>query len=84
MIGPVPFWELLRHRLMIRCAAAGSNASVVGLLLAAFYDPVWIRGIRSGHDVMLELFACGVLSVWQLSAWLGVIVMGGEGAVLAL
>ena len=29
---------------------AGVNAAVVGLLAAAFYDPVWMSAVRAPHD----------------------------------
>ncbi len=36
IVGPLPFWDLLRRRPRVRAALAGINAAVVGLLLAAF------------------------------------------------
>jgi hypothetical protein len=45
VIGALPFWEDLRRRSGARAALAGVNAAVVGLLIAAFYDPIWTVGI---------------------------------------
>gem|GEM_PF-6118595 len=34
----------------VRAVLAGVNASVVGVLLAALYDPVWTSAVRSPAD----------------------------------
>ena len=39
--GALPFWERLRHERRVRATLAGVNAAVVGLLLAALYQPLW-------------------------------------------
>jgi chromate transporter len=43
-------------------AMAGVNAAVVGLLAAAFYDPVWREGIRNASDLLVALVALGLLA----------------------
>jgi chromate transporter len=40
VIGALPFWDSLRRVHSVRNALLGVNAVVVGLLLAALYDPV--------------------------------------------
>src|SRR5262245_45867821 len=50
VIGALPFWEELRRRAAAQAALAGVNAAVVGLLLAALYNPVWTAGITSAGD----------------------------------
>lgn len=47
LVGVLPFWESLRHRRDLQASIAGVNAGVVGILLAALYDPVWTSAI---HD----------------------------------
>ena len=46
-IGALPFWDELRRRPAAQSALRGVNAAVVGLLLAALYNPVWTSGITS-------------------------------------
>ncbi|VVC84546.1 Chromate transport protein ChrA [Sideroxydans sp. CL21] len=73
VIGILPFWESLRgHRVMQR-SMLGINAAVVGLLLAAFYNPVWTSAIRSATDFCLAAFAFLLLVFWKLPPWLVVI-----------
>ncbi|MGM0586603.1 MAG: chromate efflux transporter, partial [Pseudomonadota bacterium] len=44
VLGALPFWSLVRARPLARAALTGVNAAVVGVLLAALYDPVFLRG----------------------------------------
>ncbi|MBF2976529.1 chromate transporter, partial [Pseudomonas aeruginosa] len=55
--GALPFWERLRHEQRVRATLAGVNAAVVGLLLAALYQPLWTEGILRPADFALLLFA---------------------------
>src|SRR5690606_25502623 len=43
-------------------AMAGVNAAVVGLLAAAFYDPVWREGIRGPADLGIAAAALVLLA----------------------
>ena len=49
----------------LRAAINGINASVVGLLLAAFYDPVVTFAIKDGQDVALALLAYLLMVTWK-------------------
>ena len=51
VIGVLPFWSRLRLNPVARSIVAGVNASVVGILAMALYDPLWTTGIRSLADV---------------------------------
>jgi chromate transporter len=81
--GALPFWEALRSRASFQAALRGINAAVVGLLLAALYDPVWRSAITSHGDFGLALVAFGLLTFWRLPPWLVVVLAAAGGAVLA-
>lgn len=70
VIGVLPFWVRVRELEALRRALLGVNASVVGLLLAALYDPVWTSGVRSGTDFVLALGAFTLLVFWRAPPWL--------------
>ena len=82
--GALPFWDVLRRRKAMQSASLGINAAVVGLLLAALYDPVWTSAIRSTADFGLALAAFLMLGIWHLPPWLVVILTAAGGASLAL
>jgi len=84
VIGALPFWDTLRRRSGFQAALRGINAAVVGLLLAALYQPVWTSAIRAPADVALALAAFGMLAFWKAPAWLVVVLTAGGGAILSL
>ena len=51
----LPFWQSLRSRPAVQAAMRGANAAVVGLLAAAFYDPVWKSAVLSPADFVVAL-----------------------------
>jgi chromate transporter len=82
IIGALPFWERLRRNLRAQAALAGVNAAVVGLLLAALYQPVWTSAIIEPQDFCLALVALIALMFAKLPAWLVVVGTGIAGWVL--
>ena len=48
---------------------AGVNAAVVGLLVAALYDPVWRTGITGPFDFGLAAVAFVLLAAWKAPPW---------------
>jgi len=74
VIGIIPFWEQLRRYQGIQRALIGINAGVVGILLVAFYNPVWTSAIHSSTDFCLAAFAFLILVFWKLPPWLVVFV----------
>lgn len=81
--GALPFWEALRARADVRGTMGGLNAAVVGLLAAAFYDPVWTSAIHTRWDVALALAAFGLLVHARLSPVLVVACAALAGALTA-
>jgi chromate transporter len=84
VIGALPFWEELRRRPLAQAALRGVNAAVVGLLLAALYQPVWTVGITSAADFALAVAAFLLLFMWQTPPWLVVILSAAAGALVSL
>ena len=84
VMGALPFWESLRQNLRTRAALSGINAAVVGLLLAALYQPVWTSAIIEAKDFGLALVALIALMFWKFPAWLVVIGCGAAGWLLTL
>ena len=79
VIGAIPFWDALRRVTAIRNALMGVNAAVVGLLLAALYDPVWNSAILSAADFGLAMAAFTLLVFWKTPPWLVVILTAFGG-----
>jgi len=84
IVGALPFWDTLRGRSSFQSALRGINAAVVGLLLAALYQPVWTSAIHGPADVGLALAAFGLLAFWKAPAWLVVVLAAAAGTLFAL
>jgi chromate transporter len=82
-IGPLPFWDDLRARPWAQSTLRGVNAAVVGLLLAALYNPVWTAGIIGPADFALACAAFLLLFMWQMPPWLVVVLSAIGGAAIA-
>jgi chromate transporter len=82
VIGMLPFWDSLRRRGWVQFALRGVNAAVVGVLLAALYDPVWKAGITGPYDFALAAAAFLLLYMWQAPPSLVVAFGAAGGAVI--
>ena len=74
----LPFWDSLRQRGAVQAALNGINAAVVGLLLAALYNPVWTSAIFSPRDFAIGVVAFLLLALWAVPPWL-VVILGALG-----
>lgn len=81
-LGGLPFWSVLRTRPAAQAALRGVSAAVVGILLAALYNPVWTSAVVRPADFVLALCAFGLLVVWKLPPWVVVVVTGLGGALI--
>jgi chromate transporter len=62
----------------------GINAAVVGILLAALYQPIWISAIHAPAYFALGLLAFGLLVIWKVPPWIVVVISALLGAGLSL
>jgi chromate transporter len=83
VLGALPFWEVMRRTPLVQAALKGVNAAVVGLLLAALYQPVWTAGITGARDFAVAMTASLLLFMWQWPPWLVVVLSAAAGAALA-
>jgi chromate transport protein ChrA len=71
--GLLPLWSRLRSSPAAQAALAGANATVVGILLAAFYQPIWTSAIDSPKSFALALVLFAALQFWNVAPWILVI-----------
>jgi chromate transporter len=79
VVGVLPFWDDLRRMPAVRSTLTGVNAAVVGLLLAALYNPVWTSAIVRPADFALALVAFALLVFWKVPPWLVVVLSALAG-----
>jgi len=81
LIGALPFWDTLRRRPAAQSGLRGVNAAVVGLLLAALYNPVWTSAILGPGDFAIAILAFLLLALWMVPPWL-VVFFGAAAATI--
>lgn len=77
--GALPFWDGLRRRGPAQAAMRGANAAVVGLLGAAFFDPVWTSAVLGPADFLLAAAGFLLLTVWNAPPWIVVMLLAAAG-----
>src|SRR5690606_32021381 len=80
--GALPFWSSLRAHPKAQSVLMGVNAAVVGLLLAALYDPVFTTAVAGAPDLAAALVCFAALQFWKAPPWAVVVLAGLAGAAL--
>ncbi|MCA0984998.1 chromate efflux transporter [Halobacillus yeomjeoni] len=81
LLAALPFLNELRKRPAFQGVLTGVNASVVGILLAAFYDPVLKSSIQGAEDFALAALLFSLLHFFRTPAW-AIVLIGIAGGLL--
>lgn len=84
ILGSLPFWDSLRRNPKIKGALMGVNAGVVGILIAAFYQPIWTSSILTSVDFAIAAILFSMLVYWKLPPWIIVVTGAIGGSLLTL
>jgi chromate transporter len=82
LAGVAPFYRRLCANREFRAALAGANAGVVGLLAAAFVNPIFETAVRTPIDGALALTAFAAIQYAKMPPWAMVIVAAVLGYVV--
>ncbi|MCD9020989.1 chromate efflux transporter [Cohnella silvisoli] len=82
--GVMPFWSRLRTQRRTRAVLNGVNASVVGILFAALYNPVWTSTVHDKVDLIFVGIGFLLLVIWKCPPWLLVTLAAVFGWILSL
>ncbi|WP_342514718.1 chromate efflux transporter [Sporosarcina sp. FSL K6-1522] len=83
IVGALPFWDRLRSHPSVKGAIMGVNAAVIGILISAFYFPIWTTSIFVPADFALAAVLYSMLAYWKLPPWVIVVTGSIGGALLA-
>ena len=83
VFAALPLWALLRSQPAFQSGLRGINAAVVGLLVAALYDPVWTSAVLQPEDFAIAITAFGLLAFWKTPPWLVVLYAAAAAEVVA-
>ncbi|WP_110113190.1 chromate transporter [Bacillus sp. CGMCC 1.16541] len=84
ILGTLPFWDTLRRNRKVQGALMGVNAAVVGILISAFYHPIWTSSILEPIDFAFAAILFSMLVYWKLSPWVIVLTGAIGGALLSI
>jgi chromate transporter len=81
ILGALPFWNMLRQNAKIKGALMGVNAAVVGILISAFYQPIWTTTILKPIDFAFAAVLFSMLVYWKLPPWV-IVLTGAIGGLM--
>lgn len=81
--GALPFWNIIRRSAGMMHALTAINAAVVGILLAALYDPLFTTAVQGPADFVLAAALFVLLAYWKLPPWLIVLLGAAGGTILS-
>ncbi|MFV2046360.1 chromate transporter [Metabacillus litoralis] len=84
IFGTLPFWDALRRNPKIKGALMGVNAAVVGILISAFYQPIWTSSILAPIDFALAAILFTMLVYYKVPPWIVVITGAIGGSLMTL
>lgn len=82
LLGVLPFWKALKRYTSFRAAVAGVNATVVGILAATLYDPVFTTAITSVWSFGVSVICVVFLTMFRIPVWCIVLAGAGAGVLL--
>jgi chromate transporter len=81
LTGTLTFWNEIRKMKKVQAALVGINAAVVGILLAAFYNPVWTSSVIKLVDFCLALLLFVLCEFWKIPPVI-IVILGAAGGIL--
>ena len=84
LTAALPFWQTIAHKAKMASAIAGVNATVVGILAAALYDPIFTSSIHSNSDLAIAVVAFSMLTIWKLSPLWVVLITVSSSVLLSI
>src|SRR5699024_5515557 len=73
LFGVLPFWDHIKSNSYVDAFLKGISAGVVGILIAAFYNPIWTSTIENELDFILASVLFILLIFYKLPSWFIVI-----------
>ncbi|MGV3143590.1 chromate efflux transporter [Staphylococcus simulans] len=75
----LPFWDSFKSNLYARGFLKGISAGVVGILISAFYQPIWTSTVKQPLDFTFATILFVLLAYFKLPSWAIVLIGIGIG-----
>ena len=83
LYGILPYWQSLQTHALVQASLMGINAGVVGILLAALYDPIFTHAISTSRELALGVIFFLLLLFNKISP-LNLVILGAGVGYLVL
>lgn len=80
LVGVLPFWERVQNNMHMRKILKGVSAGVVGILVAAFYDPILTSAVYTRIDFVFAAILFVLLAYCKVPSW-AIVILGIIGGV---
>lgn len=80
LVGVLPFWERVQNNMHMRKVLKGVSAGVVGILVAAFYDPILTSAVHTRIDFVFAAILFVMLAYCKVPSW-AIVILGIIGGV---
>ncbi|UXU64191.1 chromate efflux transporter [Staphylococcus agnetis] len=80
LVGVLPFWERVQNNMHMRKVLKGVSAGVVGILVAAFYDPILTSAVHTRIDFVFAAVLFVLLAYCKVPSW-AIVILGIIGGV---
>lgn len=81
LVGVLPFWERVQNNAHMRKVLKGISAGVVGILVAAFYDPILTSAMHTRIDFVFAAILFVLLAYCKVPSW-AIVILGIIGGVV--
>lgn len=81
LVGVLPFWEQVQSNVKVRQMLKGVSAGVVGILIAAFYDPILTSAIHTRIDFVFAAILFVLLAYCKVPSW-AIVILGIVGGIV--
>lgn len=81
LVGVLPFWEQVQNNQNMRKVLKGVSAGVVGILIAAFYNPIVTASVHSRIDFVFAAVLFVLLTYCKVPSW-AIVILGIIGGIL--
>lgn len=80
LVGVLPFWERVQNNAHMRKVLKGVSAGVVGILVAAFYNPILTSAVHTRIDFVFAAVLFVLLAYCKVPSW-AIVILGIIGGV---
>ncbi|MCG3412972.1 chromate efflux transporter [Staphylococcus massiliensis] len=69
LFGILPFWDAVKNNHHVKAVLKGVSAGVIGILITAFFTPIWTSTIKTNMDFGFAALLFALLMYFKFPSW---------------